>query len=69
MRGGELLSHFSIMIFTNVLVTKQKGESHNGGDKKTTHLKSSEKYVWVSGVRNLGFSENFACFVFLLPPL
>ena len=25
-------------------------------------------YVWVSGVRNLRFSENLACFVFLKHP-
>ena len=43
MRGGGLLGHFSIFSFTNGLVKKQKGESHNGGDKKTTHVKSSEK--------------------------
>ena len=58
--------------------SKAKGESQNGGNKNTKHAKFSEKYVYVSegkirtcayqGVKNVRFSENLARFVFLLPP-
>ena len=55
-----------------------KSESHNGGDKKTKHIKFSEKtnisYPLIrtlkcayKGVRNVYFSENLACFDFLPP--
>ena len=57
---------------------KQKGESQNGGNKKTKRAKFSEKrtflppnshstYVY-QGVRNVRFTENLARFVLLLPP-
>ena len=64
-------------------VIKQKGESQNGSFKKTKHAKSSEKltfltpwYAHVCGykmfggqeVKNVLFSENSACFVFLKHP-
>ena len=55
------------------------GKSQNGGNKKTKHAKFSEKtnisYPLIrthtcayQGVRNVRFSENLVCFVFLLPP-
>ena len=57
----------------------QKGESQNGGNKNTKHAKFSEKknffYPLIrtrtcayQAVKNVRFSENLACFVFLLPP-
>ena len=56
-------------------VIRQKGESQNGCFKKTKHAKTSEKrtsyffsYVCASGLRNVLFSENLACFVFLKHP-
>ena len=60
-------------------IIRQKGESQNGGNKKTKHAKFSAKtnisYPLIrtrtsayQGVRNVCFSENLACFVFLLPP-
>ena len=58
-------------------VIRQKGESQNGGNKK-----ANKKWTFVTtwyaqvrtctcayqGVRNVRFSENLACFTFLLPP-
>ena len=57
-------------------VIRKKGESCNGGNKKTKHAKFPEKisnsYPLLrtrtcahQGVRNVHFSENLACFVFL----
>ena len=50
----------------------QKGESQDGGNTKIKHAKFSEKrtfltpwYAAYQGVRNVRFSENLACFVFL----
>ena len=57
-------------------VIRQKGESQNGGNKK-----ANKKWTFVTtwyaqvrtctcayqGVRNVRFSENLACFTFLLP--
>ena len=49
-------------------VIRQKGESRNGCFKKTKHA-ISEKQIFFTcayqGVRNVHFSENLACFVFL----
>ena len=56
-------------------IIRQKGESQNGGNKKTKHVIISEKrtfltpfdaHTYVSHV--FIFSEHLACFVFLLPP-
>ena len=52
----------------------QKGESENGGNKNTKHAKFSKKRMIFThtcayqGVKIIHFSENLACFVFLLPP-
>ena len=43
-------------------VIRQKGESQNGCFKKTKHATRTLAY---QGVRNVCFSENLACFVFL----
>ena len=60
----------------NSSVLSQKGESQNWCFKKTKHAKFSEKWTFVTpwcartyqGVRNVRFSENLACFVFLKHP-
>ena len=54
---------------------RQKGESQNGCFKKTKHAKFPEKQIFTplirtrtcayNGARNVHFSENLACFVFL----
>ena len=54
----------------------QTGESQDGGNKKTKHTKFSEKTHFLrpdsipmcayQGVRNVCFTENLVCFVFLL---
>ena len=59
-------------------VIGQKGESQNGCFKKTKHAKFSEKRIFeemfflptyaFQGVRNVRFSENLTCFVFLKHP-
>ena len=63
-------------------VVRQKGESQNGCFKKTKYVKFSEKRTFLTswyahlcvyqgrgrGVRNVRFSENLACFVFLKHP-
>ena len=56
-------------------VIRQKWESQNGGNKKAKHAKFSEKrtfftprYAHVSGGKKCSFSQNLACFTFLLPP-
>ena len=54
----------------NTLVIRQKGESQDGCFKKTKHVKFPEKtnisYPWYVNVRkNVRFSENMVCFVFL----
>ena len=54
------------VIFYNSLVVRPKGKSQNGCCKKTKHVKFSEKRTRTyQGVRNVRFSENVACFVFL----
>ena len=62
-------------------VTRQKGESQNRCFKKTKqakfskneHLLPPDTYTYVRvhirGVRNVRFSENLNCFVFLKHPL
>ena len=50
-------------------VIRQKGESQDGGNKKTKQAKFSENRTFLKGVRNIRFSENLACFVFLIPPV
>ena len=61
----------------NLSALRQKGESQNIGNKKTKHAKFSEKtnifYPLIrtcayQGIRNVRFSENLVCFVFLFPP-
>ena len=60
-------------------VIRQKGECQNGGNKKAKRAKFSKKnkhfYPLIrkrvcayQRVRNVRFSENLACFAFLLPP-
>ena len=57
------------------LVIRQKGEFQNGCFQKAKHAKFSEKRTFLTplirgkwhGV-NVRFSENLACFAFLLPP-
>ena len=52
-------------------VMRQKGESQNGCYKKTKHPKFSKKARtfltpdMYQGLRNVRFSENLACIVFL----
>ena len=56
----------------------EKGQSPNGDNKKTRHAKFSEKqnflspdrhkYLCVSRGKKCSFSENLACYIFLLPP-
>ena len=59
-------------------VIRQKDESRSWGNKNTKHAQFKKKnkyflppdthmYICVLGVRNIRFSENFTCFVFLLP--
>ena len=48
-------------MYDKMSVISQKGESQNGCCKKKKHAKFSEK-------RNVHFSENLACFVFLKYP-
>ena len=61
------------------LVIRQKGKSQNECFKKTKHARFSEKRTFLTpwyahvggrirGVRNVRFSENLACFVFLKHP-
>ena len=61
-------------------VIKQKCESRNGFFKKTKPIKFPEKWTFLTplmrtctcayqGVRNVHFSENLTCFVFLKYPL
>ena len=66
----------------NPSVIGQKGSSQYGGNKKqnmsnflkkrtfllTSWYGHTQKYVCVSGVRNVRFSENLGRFVFLIPP-
>ena len=59
-------------------VIRQKGDNQNGCFKKTNHAKFSEKRTFLipwyahvctcadQGVRNVRFSENLLCFVFLI---
>ena len=61
-----------------LLVIQQKCESRSGGKKKTNHTKFSKKqtnifyllistHTFLTHIRNVCFSENLACLVFLLP--
>ena len=57
-----------LIIIFNLSVIRQKDESQDGCFKKTQHVKFSEKRTFLfapGGVRNVRFSENLACFVFL----
>ena len=54
---------------------KLEGESQNGGNKmevtripSTPNFPKNERFLSPHGVKNVRFSENLACFVFLLPP-
>ena len=67
------LFRFFFQIY-NLSALRWKGESQNGGSKKTKHAKLSEKTnnffpliqtCAYQGIRNVRFSENFVCFVFL----
>ena len=60
-------------------IRRQKGESQNGGNKKTKHAKCFTKRTFLTllkhkrthayqEVRNVRFLENLASFDFLLPP-
>ena len=53
-------------------VIRQKGESQNGYFKKLKHAKFSEKQTFYTceyqQLRNVCFSENLACFVFVKHP-
>ena len=64
---------------TNSSVIKQKDESQKGCFKKTKHTKCSEKRIFLiplirthtcayQGIRDVRFSENLSCFVFLKHP-
>ena len=60
------------------MVIREKGESQNGCFKKTKYAKFSEKQKFFTpwythihayqGVRNVHFTENLVCFVFLKHP-
>ena len=62
-----------------LLVIQQKCESRSGGKKKTNHTEFSKKkktnifyllistHTFFTHIRNVRFSENLACLVFLLP--
>ena len=59
----------------NSSVIRQRGESESGCFKKPKHAKFSEKRTFFTpvscadqGVKNVCFSENLACFVFLKHP-
>ena len=72
----KLCLYNCISIYTIPLVIRQKGESQNGCFKKTKHAKFSEKRNFLrldrhsayQGLRNIRFSENLMCFVFLKHP-
>ena len=59
---------FILWIVSSVI--RQKGESQNGCFKKTKHAKFSKKRTFLTPwyARNVRFSENLACFVFLKHP-
>ena len=77
-QGSEYVSVESEWINLKTSVIRQKGESENVCFKKTKHAKFSQKrtflthdthmYMCLSVVRNVCFSENLACFVFLKHP-
>ena len=69
----------NLKLMSQIIGNKAKGESQHGGNTKTKHAKFSEKinfsYLLIHtrtyayhGVRNVRFSENLACIIFLLPP-
>ena len=59
-----------LVFFSNISsVIMQKGDSQNGCFKKTKHAKFSKKHTSAyQGVRNVCFSKNMTCFVFLKHP-
>ena len=73
-----LLSSICTIVLLTLSLIRQNGKSQNGGNKKIRHAKFSEKrtfltpwyaYVRVCVRRKVYFfSENLACFVFVLPP-
>ena len=68
-RLGATYTQSRANVITSVI--RQKGESQNGCFKKTKHVKFSEKRTFLTswyGVRNVRFSENLTCFVFLKHP-
>ena len=58
------------LLYRRANLKMEKGESQNGGNKKTKHDKFSEKrtYVCVSGGKKCWFFRKFAILVFLSPP-
>ena len=76
MNNGKCFSGLKIWEKLKSSVIRQKGESQNGCFKKTKHAKFFEKRTFLAswyarayqGVRNVRFSENLACFVFLKHP-
>ena len=68
----------TVIQIRKAIAKAQKGRSLNGCSKKTKHIKFSAKETFLTpwhtrtcayqGVRNVCFSENLACFVFLKHP-
>ena len=71
---NTLLIDWREMLMSKSPVIKQKGKSQKGCFKNTKHDKFSEKRTFLTlwcayqGVRNVRFSKNLACFVFLKHP-
>ena len=70
------LKRLNNILIANSAVIRQKSESQNRCFKKTKHAKFSEKRTFLTpwyahvtcayqGIRNVRFSENLVCFVFL----
>ena len=57
-----LIIYYVNMQANNSLLIREKGESQKGCYKKTKHIKRAYAY---HGIRNVHFSENLVCFVFL----
>ena len=61
-----------VLVIFNSSVIRQKGESQNVCFKKTKHVKFSEKRTFLTcayqGLKNVRFSGNLTCFVFLKHP-
>ena len=68
-RGREEYGWTHHFLYSSVI--RQKGKSQNGDNKKTKQAKYPEKRTFLtawyalSGGKNVRFSENLACFVFL----